>query len=116
MASTPVMAAFKPLPLTSPTAITTLPSEPRKYLVEVSANFLRGQISGFNVAAGKSRDRFWDQPLLDLARGIELGGSPFVLKSDAAMTEQQDRADGDQEEEHRQVVRIESQSARHGNS
>ena len=79
---------------------------PRKDLVEVPTNFLRGQVRGFNVAAGKGRNRYGDQPLLDLPRGFELSCCPFVLKRGAAMAEQEDRANRDQEEEHRQVVVI----------
>ena len=84
---------------------------PRKDLVEVPTNFLCGQVRGFNVAAGKGRNRYGDQPLLDLPGGFELSGCPFVLKSDAAMAEQKDRANRDQEEEHRQVVIIKAKAS-----
>ena len=99
------MAAFKPLPLTSPTAMTRLPSA-AKGSGRSPHQLPRGQKRGFNVAAGKGRNRYGDQPLLDLPRGFEFSGCPFVLKGGAPMAEQQDRADGDQEEEHRQVVKL----------
>ena len=89
---------------------------PRKDLVEVSANFMSGQIGGLNVAAGERGDRFWDQPLLDLARGIELSGSPFVFKSDTAMAEQTGPGRSRPGRRTSTSRRNQSQSVRHGNS
>jgi hypothetical protein len=61
-------------------------------LVEVAADFLGGEIGGFDVAAGEGGQGYGDQALLELARGFQLRRCASVLEGDAALAEQKDLA------------------------
>ena len=70
-ASVLVIAAFNPLPLTSPTT-TSATRPPRQHLIEISAHLLRRKIRRLHRLSRHLRQRRRHQPPLDLPRRLQL--------------------------------------------